>query len=251
MLADELMRPEIRLDRYDNFFQQGRLCLMLFCFICQLMNRLQNSNLPNIPLVHRLDHSFYDRDDVTIIAKELLGKILVTNFSNKLTSGRIVETEAYAGAGDKASHAYGNRRTARTEVMFGKHGTAYVYLCYGIHHLFNVVTNRKDIPHAILIRAVEPIAGIETMLLRTGKIKNDYTLTKGPGNVSRALGIFTAHTGISLLSDELFISDDGFKPDESKIIATTRIGVDYAAEDAYLPYRFIIKDNPYVSGRRK
>jgi DNA-3-methyladenine glycosylase len=214
------------------------------------MNKLPNSNLPNIPVVHRLGHSFYDRNDVTTIAKELLGKILVTNFNSTLTSGRIVETEAYAGAGDKASHAYGNRRTARTEVMFGNPGTAYVYLCYGIHHLFNVVTNRKDIPHAILIRAVEPLAGIESMLLRTGKIKKDYTLTRGPGNVSRALGIFTFHTGISLLSNELFIGDDGYKLDESRIMATTRIGVDYAAEDAFLPYRFIIKDNPYVSGKK-
>jgi DNA-3-methyladenine glycosylase len=215
------------------------------------MNKLQNSNLPNIPMVHRLDHSFYDREDVTRIARELLGKVIITNFDGIITSGRIVETEAYAGAGDKASHAYGNRRTARTEVMFGNPGIAYVYLCYGIHHLFNVVTNRKDIPHAVLLRAVEPIAGIDSMLLRTGKIKNDYTLTKGPGNVSRALGIFTCHTGTSLLSNELFIADDGYKLKKSELVTTTRIGVDYAAEDALLPYRFIIKDNPYVSGKRK
>jgi DNA-3-methyladenine glycosylase len=215
------------------------------------MNKVQNSNLPNIPGVHRLDRSFYNREDVTMIAKELLGKILVTAFNGVVTSGRIVEAEAYAGAGDKASHAYGNRRTARTEVMFGDPGTAYVYLCYGIHHLFNVVTNKKDIPHAILIRAVEPIEGIKSMLLRTGKIKLDYTLTKGPGNVSRALGIFTHHTRTSLLSDELFIADDGLKLKTADILTTPRIGVDYAAEDAFLPYRFIMKDNPYVSGKKK
>lgn len=214
------------------------------------MDILGQSNLANIP-VHRLDHSFYDRKDVTRIAKELLGKILVTNFNGDITSGRIVETEAYAGAGDKASHAYGNRRTARTEVMFGGPGTAYVYLCYGIHHLFNVVTNKKDIPHAILIRAIEPVTGIDHMLLRTGKIKLDNTLTKGPGNVSRALGIFTHHSGTSLLSDKLFIGEDGFKLRQNQIVTTTRIGVDYAAEDSLLPYRFIIKDNPYVSGKRK
>lgn len=215
------------------------------------MSRLRNSNLPNIRVVHRLDHSFYDREDVTTIARELLGKVLVTNFNGILTSGRIVETEAYAGAGDKASHAYGNRRTARTEVMFGKPGTAYVYLCYGIHHLFNVVTNRKDVPHAILIRAVEPMQGIDEMLHRTGKLRADHTITRGPGNVSRALGIFTHHTGISLLSDEIFISTDGFKLKKDQIIVTTRIGVDYAAEDSLLPYRYIVKDNPFVSGKRK
>ena len=213
------------------------------------MDEVRGSNLTNIPF-QRLDRSFYDRNDVQKIARQLLGKILVTKFNDVLTSGRIVETEAYAGAVDKASHAYGNRRTARTEVMFGNPGTAYVYLCYGIHHLFNVVTNKPDIPHAILIRAVEPLQGIETMLARTGKPKLDYTLIKGPGNVTRALGIFTSHTGISLLSDNLFIADDGFKIKQTEIITTPRIGVDYAAEDSLLPYRYIVKNNPYVSGRK-
>ena len=211
---------------------------------------LGNSNLMNIP-VQRLDHSFYNREDVTRIAKELLGKILVTTFDGVVTSGRIVETEAYNGAVDKASHAYGNRRTARTEVMYGSPGTAYVYLCYGIHNLFNVVTNKEEIPHAILIRAIEPMEGIDTMLLRTGKVKPDHTLTKGPGNVSRALGIFTYHTGRSLLSDELFIAEDEFRLKKNEVVTTTRIGVDYAAEDSLLPYRFIVKSSPYVSGKRK
>ena len=214
------------------------------------MKKLGNSNLANIPL-HRLDQSFYDRKDVTVIAKELLGKVLVTTFNSIITSGRIVETEAYAGAGDKASHAYGNRRTARTEVMFGQPGTAYVYLCYGIHHLFNVVTNKKEIPHAILIRAIEPLVGIENMLVRTGKLKLDYSLTKGPGNVSRALGIFTRHTGLSLLSDDLYIAEDEFKLKANQILVTPRIGVDYAQEDSLLPYRYVIKNNPYISGKKK
>ena len=201
--------------------------------------------------MRRLDDSFYDRKDVTRIAKDLLGKILVTKFNGLTTSGRIVETEAYAGAGDKASHAYGNRRTARTEIMFGKPGTAYVYLCYGIHHLFNIVTNKKEIPHAILIRALEPVDGVDTMLLRTGKMQLDNTLTKGPGNVSRALGIFTHHTGTSLLGDEIFVTDDGCKLKQNEVLTTTRIGVDYAAEDSLLPYRFIVKESPYVSGKKK
>ncbi len=204
----------------------------------------------NLSSFNKLPKDFYLRKDVVKIARELLGKILVTNFDDILTAARIVETEAYNGAVDKASHAFGNRRTNRTEVMFGEGGFAYVYLCYGIHHLFNVVTNVKDTPHAVLIRAVEPITGVEDMLLRTGKKILDNTLTRGPGNVSKALGIHTMHTGLSLLDDALFIADDGFKLKPSQIAATPRIGVDYAGADASLPYRFIVKGNPYVSGKK-
>ena len=200
--------------------------------------------------IKKLGYSFYKRSDVAKIARELLGKILITNFNNQLTSGRIVETEAYNGAIDKASHAYNNRRTNRTEIMYKDAGNAYIYLCYGIHHLFNIVTNSQDIPHAILIRAIEPLEGIDIMLERTGKEKLDYTLTKGPGNVSKALGLFTYHTGINLSGDEIFIADDGFKISPKNILITKRIGVDYAAEDAELPYRFIIKGNKYVSGKK-
>ncbi len=170
--------------------------------------------------MNKLPISFYERSDVLQIAKELLGKILVTNFSNICTAGRIVETEAYAGEIDKASHAYGGRRTNRTEVMFGAPATAYVYLCYGIHHLFNVVTNRQGIPHAVLIRALEPISGIEDMLRRAGKAKADYTLTKGPGNVSKIMGIRTNHTGTSLLGDEIYIADRGYHSAANQLLAT-------------------------------
>lgn len=200
--------------------------------------------------MQKLDNTFYNRADVVAIARELLGKVMVTHFDGLLTTGRIVETEAYAGVTDRASHSFGGRRTNRTEIMYGAGGTAYVYLCYGIHHLFNVVTNLQDIPHAILVRGVEPLQGIDTMLKRTGKKKADHTLTRGPGNVSKALGIFTHHTGADLMSDEMYIGDDGFKLSRKDIIATPRIGVDYAGEDAKLPYRFIVKDNPYVSGKR-
>jgi DNA-3-methyladenine glycosylase len=198
----------------------------------------------------KLPLSFYERDNVLLIAKELLGKILVTTFDGIVTAGRIVETEAYNGAVDKASHAYNNRRTNRTEVMFAHGSTAYVYLCYGIHHLFNVVTNVKDVPHAVLIRALEPLKGIDTMLERTNKQKLDYTLTKGPGNVSKALGIATHHTNMSLLNEEIFIADDGCRYKKNEIIATPRIGVDYAGDDALLPYRFIVVGNKNVSGKK-
>jgi len=199
----------------------------------------------------KLSPSFYQRDDVLQIARELLGKILVTRQQDIITSGRIVECEAYAGAGDKASHASGGRRTKRNEIMYGEGGLAYVYLCYGIHQMFNVVTNRKDIPHAILVRAVEPLEGVAAMLKRTGKSKADHTLTRGPGNVGKALHIFTTDTGTSLNSRQLYIADDGFVYPEEMIGASPRIGVDYAGEDALLPYRFFIKGNKYVSGGRK
>ncbi len=198
----------------------------------------------------KLTLDFYQRGDVLVIAKNLLGKILVTKFNGEETTGRIVEVEAYNGEIDKASHAFGGRRTKRTEIMFAEGGVAYVYLCYGIHYLFNVVTNNKNIPHAILIRAVEPIKGVEIMLKRTQKKKLDFSLTKGPGNVSKALGLHTNHSGVSLLSKELFIAEDGFVYDDKEIIASPRIGVDYAAEDAKLKYRFFVKGNLFVSGIR-
>jgi DNA-3-methyladenine glycosylase len=198
--------------------------------------------------MHKLDNAFYDRPGVVTVARDLLGKVLVTEFDGRRTSGRIVEVEAYNGVGDRASHAWSGRRTRRTEVMFGAGGTAYVYLIYGIHHLFNVVTNKKDIPHAVLIRALEPMEGIEVMRKRFEKEPAPYSLTRGPGNLSRALGLRTVHTGASLLGDEIWIGDDGYRPKRSEIIAGPRIGVDYAGVDAGLPYRFFIKGSPYVSG---
>jgi DNA-3-methyladenine glycosylase len=195
--------------------------------------------------------NFYRRDNILTVAKELLGKVLVTRWNGVLTAGRIVEVEAYNGIIDKASHAFSGRRTNRTEVMFAAGGVAYVYLCYGIHHLFNVVTNNKETPHAILIRALEPLIGIDEMLKRTGKKKYDYSLTSGPGNVSKALAIHKLLSGYSLLSNDLFIADDGFVFDKKVIKKSPRIGVDYAGKDALLNYRYFIKENPFVSGKRK
>jgi DNA-3-methyladenine glycosylase len=199
----------------------------------------------------KLGLDFYCREDVIEVAMELPGKLVVTKWNGVLTSGRIVECEAYAGVTDKASHAAGGRRTRRTEIMYANGGVAYVYLCYGIHQMFNIVTNKKDTPHAILIRALEPVKGIDEMLLRTGKEKPDYTLTRGPGNVCKAMGIYTGHTGISLRSKELFLADDGFAFKPKEIVSSPRIGVDYAGKDALLPYRFYVKGNPYVSGKPK
>lgn len=201
--------------------------------------------------MRKLKVDFYQRNNVVVIAKELLGKILVTKWNGIETSGRIVEVEAYNGVIDRASHAAGGRRTNRNEVMYGKGGVAYVYLCYGIHHLFNIVTNNQETPHAILIRALEPLKGIDIMLERTNKKQLDHSLTRGPGNVSKALGIYTKHSGESMLSKELFIAEDGFVLNKKDKAASPRIGVDYAGDDANLPYRFYIKGNPFVSGKPK
>lgn len=208
--------------------------------------KMQSSNK-----MRKLTKEFYQRSDVLKVAKELLGKVLVTNWNGVITSGRIVEVEAYAGINDMASHARGGRRTARNEIMYAAGGMAYVYLCYGIHHLVNVVTHTKETPHAVLIRAIEPVKGIELMLKRTGKKKSDNTLTRGPGNVSKALGIFTSHSGHSLVSKQFYIADDGFVFSKNEIGSSPRIGVDYAGTDAHLPYRFYVKANPYVSGKPK
>lgn len=199
----------------------------------------------------KLPLNFYKRKDVVAIAKELIGKIVVTKLEGVITSGRIVETEAYIALTDKASHSFGGRRTAKNEHMYAHPGTAYVYICYGMHQMFNIVTNEKDIPDAVLVRAIEPLEGIDIMLQRTGKPKLDFTLSKGPGNVGKALGIFKKHSGLHLLDDEIYLADDGFKLKENEIGISKRIGVESAFPDSELPYRFYLRGNKFVSGKNK
>lgn len=194
-----------------------------------------------------LPTSFYRRTDVVQIATELLGKVLVTNIGGVHTAGIIVETEAYAGPTDKACHAFCNRRTRRTNVMFEAGGVAYVYLCYGIHHLLNVVTHNAEEPYAVLIRGIEPLEGVETMLERRGADMLKPALTAGPGSLSVAMGVTTALSSVSLQGPEIMIEDRGIIVDPVHIIAGTRVGVGYAAEDALLPYRFSIAGNRFVS----
>ena len=201
--------------------------------------------------MRKLPLSFYNRKDVLSIARELLGKIVVTNFDGNITSGRIVETEAYVALTDKASHSFAGRRTGRNEHMYAAAATAYVYICYGMHQMFNIVTNEKEIPDAVLIRAVEPLQGIDIMLKRTGKLKADYTLTKGPGNVGKALGISKQHSGLHLLDNDLYLMSDRFVLDKNEIGTSKRIGVESAGQDALLPYRFYVRGNKYVSGKNK
>jgi len=208
------------------------------------------SNIMNLRLTsEKLNRTFYEREEVLTIARELLGKLIVTSFNGEETIGRIIETEAYQGITDRASHAYNGRRTPRTETMYRSGGVAYVYLCYGIHHLFNVVTNRENIPHAVLVRAIEPVHGKEVMLKRSGHSHWDKTIGSGPGNVSRAMGIVTSHSGMSLQDEKLYLAQDEFLLPDNKIIATPRIGVDYAGEDALLPYRFVIAGHPLLSAK--
>jgi len=186
----------------------------------------------------KLEQSFYLRNDVVRIARELLGKAVCTRIDGKLTTALITETEAYAGVTDKASHAYGDRRTKRTEPMYATGGVAYVYLCYGIHHLFNVVTNKKDVPHAILVRSGKPLSGINLMLERRQKSEPDKNLLGGPGSFAQALGIKTSDSNMSLSGDRIWIEDRAVKVADNKIVVGPRVGIDYAKEDAKQPYRF-------------
>lgn len=158
----------------------------------------------------------------------------------------IVETEAYGGIVDRASHAYGNRRTRRTEIMFQAGGVAYVYLCYGLHCLFNIVTNNKGFPDAVLIRALEPVAGIDYMLKRRRKGKVDRSLTGGPGALTQALGIGLRHTGVRLDGQTIWLQD-GAAFSLPEILAGPRIGIQYAGADAKRPWRFRVRRNPWTS----
>lgn len=195
----------------------------------------------------KLPHSFYRQPEVVEVSKQLLGKVLCTNFDDSFTSGIITEVEAYCGRGDKACHANNGTRTERTEVMYRAGGVSYVYLCYGIHHLFNVVTNAKDKADAILIRAIEPLEGKDIMLRRRGKEKINPSLTAGPGRLTQALGITTSFNATDLTSNTIWIEDRGINFGKKNIVKTQRIGVDYAGEDAKLPWRFYHTDNKWIS----
>jgi DNA-3-methyladenine glycosylase len=196
----------------------------------------------------KLPVEFYTREDVLQISRELLGKYLYTYVDDTLCGGMITETEAYRAPEDKASHAYGGRRTARTETFFEEGGVSYVYLCYGIHHLFNIVTNRRDVPHAVLIRAIEPVEGIDKMLERRKKNKVVPALTAGPGALSQALGIrHREHNNLSLQGDCIWIEDRGIRLEDKQIVAGPRIGIAYAKEYAAKPWRYGIRGSVWLS----
>src|SRR5690606_24964354 len=193
----------------------------------------------------KLDMEFYQRRDVVKISRDLLGKVLVTHLDGVTTSGIIVETEAYSWR-ERGSHAYGSKLTARTSVMFREGGHVYVYLCYGMHHLFNIVTNREGVAEAVLVRALEPLRGIPEMMRRRGeKVKINH-LTSGPGKLTKSMGIVRSLNGKLLSDGEIWI-EDGKKVPASQVEAGKRIGIDYAGEDALLPWRFTVRGNPWIS----
>lgn len=196
-----------------------------------------------------LSSFFYQRSDVLGIAKDLLGKVIITEKEEGLTSAIIVETEAYRAPDDKGSHAYGNLRTARTEVMFAAGGIAYVYLCYGIHHLFNVVSGTEGKAHAVLIRAVQPLSGLDIMSQRRLKSQSDINLTNGPGKFTQAMGINISDNTTSLFypSSKIRIESNDFELSADDIIEGPRVGIAYAGTCANNPWRYRIKDNPWTS----
>lgn len=194
----------------------------------------------------KLAASFFERKDVVKIARELLGKGLFTKIDGIVTGGIIVDTEAYSWK-EKGCHAFGGKKTARNEIMFATGGHAYVYLCYGMHHLFNVVTNTEGTADAVLVRALEPTTGLAEMKLRRGELKNPFHLTSGPGKLTKALGIDRTFNGKYLLDVDVWLEDLGIIVKNKDILASKRIGIDYAGEDANLPWRFTIGGNKWVS----
>jgi len=200
----------------------------------------------------KLAREFYTRTNVLAVARDLLGKLLVVPTpSGRRVSGKIVEVEAYRGPQDRAAHSFGGRRTKRTETMYGIGGTAYVFFVYGMYYQFNVVTNNAEAPHAVLIRAVEPVEGIELMRKRRHG-QPDHNLTNGPGKLCIALGIDRALDAADLLGEKVWL-EPGDKVSRSLIATGPRIGIDYAEGWKDKPWRFWVKDNPYVSrtGLRK
>lgn len=194
----------------------------------------------------KLPIEFFQNNDTLTISRNLLGKYLVSSIDNKITSGMIVETEGYLGLEDRASHAFSNKRSNRTEILYLPGGHLYVYLCYGIHSLVNIVTQTKDVPHGVLIRALEPCDGTEWMLQRRHMNKIEHKLTSGPGSLSQAMGITTKFSG-EPLGKNVWVEDRGVKINVDQIIMSPRVGVGYAKEHALLPYRFQIKDNPWIT----
>lgn len=192
-------------------------------------------------------HYNFSGTDVVQIARDMVGMELFSQTADGVTSGLIVETEAYAGITDKASHAWNGRRTARTEIMYAKGGTIYVYLCYGVHSLFNVVTNAIDVPDAVLVRAIKPVNGMELMLKRINKENINNNILYGPGNVTKAMGIHFSQSGMILgesdsNGNKIWIEQGKSPINESEMATGKRIGVDYAGEDALRPYRFTWKN---------
>ncbi len=196
-----------------------------------------------------LPNNFYTKDTLTV-AKELLGKVLVTHTNEGVAKCRIVETEGYLGHSDKACHSYQKQPFGRVNVMFSEGGVAYVYLIYGMYYCFNVVTEKEGVPEAVLIRAGEPVGDTSLIEQRRVKARRFTQLLNGPGKLCEGMGIGKEHYGISLCSNQIYIEDAPLYKGE-EIVATPRINIDYAEEAKDFLYRFVIKGNPHLSVKVK
>jgi DNA-3-methyladenine glycosylase len=186
----------------------------------------------------KVNADYYQNEDVLFLARDLIGKVLCTNIHHQLVKGLIVETEAYNGVDDRACHAFGGRKTKRNEAMFQNGGIAYVYLCYGLHHLFNVVTSVENDPKAVLIRGIVPIEGIEIVFERRKNKQSALQIGIGPGKTSQCMGITTELNTASLTGIEIWIEDYQITVETNEIHVGPRVGVEYAGADALLPYRY-------------
>jgi DNA-3-methyladenine glycosylase len=195
----------------------------------------------------KLPLSFYQRNDAVLVARELLGKHIYTRINGEISGGIIVETEAYQGPEDRGSHAYNHRKTPRNEIMFSAGGVAYMYICYGIHDMLNVVTGTEGTSHAVLIRAVEPTIGIELMRERRKVFNEDTRLCRGPGALAKALGLVKAHNGVNLQEDTIWIEDRGLLLSDNEIVPSARVGMNFDGPYKTIPWRFYIKGNRNVS----
>ena len=195
----------------------------------------------------KLPKSFYQRDDAIIIARDLLGKTLYTNINGRLTGGIIIETEAYNGPDDRGSHAYNNKRTPRNEMMYNEGGVVYMYICYGIHDMLNIVTGSSGSSHAVLIRAIEPTSGIEIMEERRSVYNQPVRLCQGPGALGKALGLSKTHNGFDLQGSIIWIEDNGITFNDEQVTASARVGMNFDGPYKTVPWRFYVKGNKYVS----
>lgn len=195
----------------------------------------------------KLGLDFYQREDVVLIAEQLLGKVLYTRVNGELSGGIIVETEAYKGPEDRGSHAYNGRRTLRNETMYAAGGVVYMYICYGIHDMLNIVTGEEHSSHAVLIRALEPIEGLGFMQERRGFCGDDRRLCKGPGALAKAMGLGKVHNGTSLIGEEIWIEDTGIVLSPESVVAAKRVGLNIEEPYLSIPWRFYIKGNKYIS----
>lgn len=199
---------------------------------------------------NKLPVDFYQQSDVVSVARQLLGKHVYSLINGNLTGGIIIETEAYCGPDDRGSHAFNNKRTPRNEMMYRAGGVAYMYICYGIHDMLNIVTGTDGMSHAALIRAVEPTEGLEIMRIRRGIFDQDRRLCQGPGALAKALGLTKLHNGEDLQGEALWLTDEGTNFDDDQVIASARVGMNFDGPFKTIPWRFYVRGNPYVSRPR-